>query len=291
MGMYTSHADPSEIKRKFGIDIDGWDEGVVVEQSKSIPDAKARDFLAWMREEYGKIEAKEEALLAQIKMYIALQDLVREKGYDFVCVKCLPSLPSLHTTFCVAHALLNDRCDAFGPKAPFVCACEADVNGAITMQIMKNVSGEPTLFADFLGFSEKDNQVTLCNCGSQPTDFAPSHKDVHWVTEGLKEFEWKLGGACPQYVAKPGRVTMARLGRIKGEYIMLILSGDAVSYPREKLAEVNSQQPQAFIRLHCQPDNFIRELRCNHIHAVYGDYIAELKVACEVAGIRAIIPE
>ena len=291
MGMYTAHADPSEIKKKFGIDIDGWEQVALVEQSKDIDNRRAEEFLSWMRKEYGGIEAKEEVMVAQIKMYLALQDLIREKNYDFIAVKCLPELPSVHTTFCLAHALLNDCSDASGQKEAFVCACEADVNGALTMQMLKNVSGEPTLFADFLGYSEAENQVTLCNCGSQPTDFAGSRKDVHWVSEGLVEFDWKMGGACPQYVAKPGIMTMARLGRIDGEYVMLILAGEALSFPREKLAEVNPQQPQAFVKLKCKPDNFIASLRCNHIHAVYGDYIEELKVLCRAAGIRPIIPE
>jgi len=289
MGMYTTHVDPSEISKKFGIDIAGWDQGVLIEKSKEIPDDRAYEFYAWMKEEFGQIKAKEEVMIAQIKMYLALKDLVKEKEYDFVCVKCMPDLPSYHTTFCVAHAFLNDKSDAYGEKESIVCGCEADVNGAITMQMLKNICGGPTMFADFLLYNERENMVTLCNCGSQPTDFARSRKDVHWVHERLVEFDWKIGGASPQYVAKPGKVTMARLGRIDGEYIMLVLAGEAVTYPREKLAEVNPQQPQAFIKLNCEPDDFIGELRANHIHVAYGDHIKELEVLCKVLGIRPII--
>jgi L-fucose isomerase len=184
---------------------------------------------------------------------------------------------------------LNDKSDADGDKESFVCGCEADVNGTLTMQMMQNVSGETTMFADFLCYEEEKNLVTLCNCGSQPTDMAPSRKDVRWVTEGLIEFEWKIGGCCPQYVAKPGALTMARLGRIRGEYIMLIMRGEAKTYPREKLGEINPQQPQAFVELGCGPDAFIEQLRCNHIHVVYGDYVRELEVLCTVLGIRPIV--
>jgi L-fucose isomerase len=290
MGMYTSHVDPSEIKQKFGVDIDGWEQAAFLDRARAVPDKDAAEFLKWMRREFGAIEAKDEVMLAQIKMYLALRNLIREQGYDFIAVKCLPELPSIHTTFCLAHALLNDTSDAAGTKEPFVCACESDSNGALTMQILKHVSGKPVLFADFLGYVQDENQVTLCNCGSQPTDFAPSRKEVHWVSEGLLEFEWKIGGCCPQYVARPGKVTLARLGRINGEYIMLIMTGQALTYPREKLAEVNPQQPQAYIKLDCRPENFIAELRCNHIHVVYGDYRETLKVFCRAAGVRAIVP-
>ncbi|TFG64432.1 MAG: hypothetical protein E4H36_03035 [Spirochaetales bacterium] len=290
MGMYTAHVDPSEVRTKFGVDIDGWDEISVIERSKEIPDKDAADFFGWMEKTFGGIEARKEAVTAQIKMYLALKELIKEKRYDFVAVKCLPHLPPIHTTFCLSHALLNDASDAFGLKEPFICACEADANGALTMQMLKNVSGSPVLFADFLAYEEESGLVTLCNCGSQPTDFAPSKKDVHWVHEGLQEFEWKIGGCCPQYVAKAGPMTLARLGRIKGEYIMLIMKGEAKEFPREKLSEINSQQPQAFVKLLCEPDDFIKELRCNHIHAVYGDVVKELVVLCEILGIRPILP-
>ena len=289
MGMYTAHVDPSEIRQKFGMDIDGWDEIAVISRADQVPEKDVIQFHNWMKETFGKIEAKKEAVRAQIGMYLSLKELIREKGYDCIAVKCLPHLPPIHTTFCLAHALLNDGSDAYGEKEPFVCGCEADVNGTLTMQMMKNVSGKTTMFADFLRYEEEENLVTLCNCGSQPTDMAPVKKDVHWVKEGLIEFEWKIGGCCPQYVAKPGAVTMARLGRINGEYIMLIMNGEAQTFPREKLGEINSQQPQAFVKLSCRPEDFIDQLRCNHIHVVYGNYVRELEVLCSVLDIRPIV--
>lgn len=289
MGMFTTHVDPSDVSRKFGIDIEGWDQGDLIQRSKEIPDNDVQGFSEWMKQEFGRVEVPESLMNAQIKMYLALKQLVQERGFDFVCVKCMPELPSQYTTFCVAHALLNDTNDAQGHKECITCGCEADVNGAITMQMLKNVCGGPTMFADFLLYNERENMATLCNCGSMPTDFAPTKKDVHWVLGNVAEYEWKMGAASPQYVAKPGLVTMARLGRIAGEYIMLILKGLAVSYPRKKLAEVNPQQPQAFVRLQCDPDDFIAELRANHIHVAYGDYVDELELLCKTLDIRPIV--
>jgi len=44
------------------------------------------------------------------------------------------------------------------------------------------------------------------------------------------------------------------------------------------------------VELDCSPEEFISELRCNHIHVVYGDYVRELEVLCRVLGIRPIVP-
>ena len=290
MGMYTAVIDGNEWRKKFGIDVDGFEQVEIIERAKAMPDGEARKFLDWMRREFGKVEPKDEVMLAQIKLYLTLKKFVKEKGYDFIAVRCLPELPSYHTTCCVAHAFFNDCSDAYGPKESFVCACEADSNGALTMQILKNLSGGPTLFADVLHVDIEDNMLRLCNCGSQPTEFAKSRKDVHWVTEGLKEFKWKIGGTCPQYVGRSGELTLARLGRVNGEYIMLITKGEAVEFPREKLKELNEHQPQIFVKLDYDCRRLIKCLRTNHIHAVHGDYAEHLKEVCRILEITPVIP-
>jgi L-fucose isomerase len=222
-------------------------------------------------------------------MYLALLDLIREKEYDAVCVKCLPELPGCHTTFCLPIALLNDRSDHRGPKPSVVCGCEADVNGTVTMQLLKGLCGGPVMFTDVLKIDRAKNEIGMANCGSSATDFARSRKDVRWVKEGLVEFQWKLGGACPQYVTRAGRVTIARLSRVDGEYVLLIASGETVEYPREKLAEINPQHPQSWVRMDARLDAFLEQLRCNHVHFVFGDFVEELEVACWALGIRPVV--
>jgi L-fucose isomerase len=292
MGMYTAKIDPSEWMSRFGVDVDGFEQVDIIRRSEKYSDEKAKRVLSWMKEEFGSVEVKDEVMVAQIKLYLALREVIKEKGYDFISVKCLPEMPSCYTTFCVAHALLNDTSnDGFGENCSFVAACEADSNGALTMQILNNITGGTTMFTDVLYYDYEDNMVRMCNCGSQPTDFAKSRKDVTWVTEGLREFDWKIGGACPRYVGKPGKVTMARLSRVNREYVMLIITGEALDMPLEKINETNSQQPHVFVHLNCSQENFINSLRSNHIHVVEGNYREELVITCEVLGIEAILPE
>lgn len=288
MGMYTAHVDPSELMKRFGCDIDYWEQVDLLRRAEAIPAEQAELMLGWLKREFGRIEAKEEVLLAQIRMYLALLELIEEKSYDAVCVKCLPELPACFTTFCLPIAILNDRSDHRGDKESIVCGCEADVNGTLTMQIMKSLNGGPVMFTDVLKLDYDKNEIGMANCGSSATDFAPSKKDVYWVKEGLLEFDWPMGGTCPQYITRAGRVTMARLSRIDGEYVMLITSGETVEYPREKLKEINPQHPQSYVCMDCDLDEFLDNLRCNHIHFVFGDYVEEMKIACWVLGIQPI---
>ena len=290
MGMYTAVIDPIEWRTRFGVDVDNWEQGAIVERARSMDDKEPRRFLEWVKGEFGKVVPREEVMLAQIRMYLALKELVEQKNYDFIAVKCLPELPSCYTTFCLAIALFNDRSDFYGPKESLVCACESDANGALTMQFLRLLSGGPALFADVLKFDANTGEMTLCNCGSQPTDLAKCRKDVFWETEGLREFQWVIGGACPQYVGKPGEVTLARLGRIQDRHFLMLTRGTAIEREREALREVNYQQPQVFIKLHCTPEGFLETLRSNHLHMVYGDYTEHLRAMCGILDIDVIEP-
>jgi L-fucose/D-arabinose isomerase len=289
MGMYTAHVDPSVLRRTFGVEIDFWEQVELIAKAQAYPPAEVKDMVAWLHRDFGKVDAKPEVIEAQARMYLALRDFARQKEYDAVCVKCLPELPGIHTTFCMAIALLNDRSDHKGPKDSMVCGCEADINATLTMQIMKTLNGGPVMFTDVLKLYRDKNEIGMANCGSSATDFAKSRKDVRWVKEGLLEFDWKLGGSLPQYITRAGRITLARLSRVDGEYVMLIGGGQTVEYPREKLKDINPQHPQSYVRMDCSLDTFLENLRCNHVHFVFGDFVEELTTACWVLGIRPIV--
>jgi len=291
MGMVTAVCDPNEVRRKFGVEIDAFEQMEIIDRAEAIPDSEAKPFLDWMKKTFGKILAKETALLKQIKLYLALKAFCTEKGYDFVAVKCLPELPGLFTTFCLAHAILGDAQDDHGAKERFVFACEADINAALTMQILKLLAGGPVLFTDLTEFNWGQGLLTTCNCGSQPTDFARNKKEVFWEKEGVHEFQWKYGGTCPQHVARAGRATVARLNRSSGKYQMLIAPAEVVEVPRETLKKTIWERPHTFLKLLGDRDAFFDAVRSNHLHLTYGDWANELEEVCNILDIEPIMIE
>ncbi|TES86093.1 fucose isomerase, partial [Candidatus Aerophobetes bacterium] len=92
--------------------------------------------------------------------------------------------------------------------------------------------------------------------------------------------------ATVQYMCAPGEVTIARLARRDGKYWMAIISGEFVSYPEEKLKEISPEWPQGFAKLFVDVDELISELGANHVHAVYGNWVRELKDVCDIMGIE-----
>ena len=292
MGMITSTIDPSGWYRQFGVDVDDWDMLETVERARAIldDDSRVRRHAAWVKAEFGGVDVTQESLLASIKLYLASKEIVQTRAYDFVAVKCLPYMPEIYTTFCFAIAMLNDDRDADGPKERVPCACEADANGALTMQILNLLSGGPVNFADLFEIDPLTRIATIANCGSQSTQLAAGPREVRWVPNEMFQFNWRFPGMCPRYVGRPGRVTLARLSRVAGHYVMLITGGEALPSPPEtsekKFADFC---PRTIVRLDCAVDDLLQNMRSNHVSTIYGDYRADLIEFCRLADIRPVV--
>ena len=179
------------------------------------------------------------------------------------------------------------------PHDSIVAATEADMDGALTMEIMKHLSGEPVLFADVRHYDEEDNFFDLCNSGSHPTYYAGKSKEpeqnlknVHLYPQG---FYFPAGGASVHHIAQPGKVTIARLARRKGKYWMAIIPAEFLQFSpdkaKKKAAATTLEWPHAFARFEVNPDEFLSQYDSNHCHAIYGDYVTELIWVARVLGI------
>jgi len=291
MGMVTATGDPVQIQRVFGIDIDCFEQMEIISRAKSQDEERVNKFINWMKQTYCSIIPSDAVLDRQVRLYFALREFCTENRYDFVTCRCLPEMAQEYTSFCLAHAIMGDAQDNEGPKDRFIVSCEADINAAITMQLLKLIQSGPVMFTDLSQYDFQNNVIVVCNCGSHPTDFAPSKKDVIWEREGVHNLKWKYGGTCPQQVAASGSCTLARLYREKGEYAMLITRAEAVEYDREKQRETVWERPHAYFKLNYDRRIFFDAVRSNHIHMVYGDQSRQLVEACRVLAICPVLLE
>ena len=67
-----------------------------------------------------------------------------------------------------------------------VCACEADGDGALSMQILQLISGMPALFLDLRHFDRQSSLWTLCNCGGQSVYYARRSENPTENLEGVE---------------------------------------------------------------------------------------------------------
>lgn len=294
IGMGSGAINPDLWRSLFGVDVDHVDQLEILRRAEAMDDDQASVGVSWLEKNVGIIhydddKLTKDTLKMQVKCYCALKDIVLERGYSFVGVKCHYELSEYYYTQCLSAALMNDPYDWDGKKEPIVFSCEADGDAGLTMQIMKLISGKPVLFMDFRHYLEGEDVFAFCNCGACATWYAGRSDKPE---ENLKNVElyplipkYAGKGCHVQFISKAGEMTFARLTRSANDYKMQAFLGDAKSLPKEKLEETCPVWPHTFASVKSNPNELVQKYESNHIHAVEGNYMEELKMFCKLKGI------
>jgi L-fucose isomerase len=228
-----------------------------------------------------------------------MEEVNQEKGFDFCGLKGQRELTELVCLGDVAEMLMNDPYDWRGPKEPIVCATEADSFAAITMEILKYVSGGlPTLFMDVRLYRPELDLWDWCNSGNHSSwyasrSFDPAENFAKITFHPALEFYFKAGGASVEFDAASGTMTYARLGLWDNEPFMVIISGAAVDLDPEVSARLKAETdptwPHVWARLDASFREFITVFPANHVQGVYGDHVQSLTQYCEMIGITPVV--
>ncbi len=300
LGMYTAVANLDQWNSIFGVDVEHVEQYDLKRYAERVEDSRVESGLAWLEKHVGEIKydgkiLTPDKLRAQIRSYHAFRAIIEERRLDFVGTKAHGDLTDWFVTMDVAEAFLNDPYDWEGPHEPIVAATEADMDGALTMQIFKHLSGEPVLFADIRHYDAEDDVWYFANSGTHATYFASRSLDpaenLRKVTFWPEVSYYPAGGASVQYFAGEGPMTMARLARKGGRYWLAIVPCEFVEFPldvmRAKAATTTPEWPHAFARLTVPHEEFLATYPCNHIHGITGNWVDELLHVAHILGIEA----
>jgi L-fucose isomerase len=283
------------------VDIEHVEQEDLVRHGAAVPQERVTAAREWLERHVGEIrydgdKLTPEKLELQVRTYHAARAIIEEKELDFVGFKAQGDLTEHHVTMDVAEAFLNDPYDWEGPHEPIVAATEADMDGALTMQLLKHLTGAPVLFADVRHYDEDGGLWYLANSGTHATYFAGASDDpavnLAGVTFWPEVSYYPAGGASVQHFAAPGTMTLARLARRSGEYRLTYTVAELVELDRDvalaKAATTTPEWPHAFARLPVGPSAMLEGWPCNHVHGSYGDWSAELERIAAVLGIEVV---
>ena len=291
LGMYTVMGDLAQIQQIFGVDIEHVDQLEIIREAEKLPEERVERFMQWLEKNIGEIIydgalVTREKIKLQIRGYLATKDLVKQHGFDFCGVKCQPELSDKWVNQCLTPTFMPDPMDAEGPKEPINCACEVDHDGALSMQILKLVSGGlPSMLMDLM-VDAPNKRAKAFNCGGQCSWYAARSDDP---AENLKKIQLrphvqgKAGGAALNYIVAPGRYTLARLTRRNLKYRMHIIGCDFVVPEEPWPSRWTAGAYMDWSTVDCE--RFIQEFDANHIHCVVGDYVEALMDFCRMIGI------
>ncbi|RKX36203.1 MAG: hypothetical protein DRP71_00630 [Verrucomicrobia bacterium] len=296
LGISTGTADVALWESIFAVDIEHVDQFEIAYRAERLDEETVKKHVDWLMERTGTVDFNESNftpphLEKQVRSYIATRDICEHYELDFAGVKCQPEMSNGYCLQCINVAISNDPFDADGDKEPVPTSCEADADGALTMQILKLLSGgRPTSLNDIAWMTARE--MTLANCGSMAFYFAGLSPDLK---KNLKEVSLvphsfgEAGGASTQFTVPAGnKMTFARLFRTKSQYTLGVLTGNTVEKDRAKQSPTIQVRPLIFVDMNIDKEQFLSSFGSNHIHAVEGDLKSELKAFAELLEIEFI---
>lgn len=199
-----------------------------------------------------------------VNAYYALKEVMAKKSLDAIAVECWPDfMVKYGGAVCFALSQLNDD--------GVIAACEADVNGAVSMQIGKILSGQATFIADLVTGDEEKSELIFWHCGNGPRSLlSPKYQPVAGVHPNRK---MPLSVYGP---LKDGQVTICRISPDKdGKLRLLIGKGTGVDAPMlysGNTLPVHIQTPVDSVL-----QTLLKKGLEHHYVVIYGDYVKELQ--------------
>ena len=305
MGMETGFAHLTPTLKSLGCTIRQIDQLWLVKVMETVDQDEVRKGREWYesllgdRMLYDGNMLTPQTLETQISLYLAMKQVNEEKGFDFCGLKGQREMTEHVCLGDVPEMILNDPYDWNGPKESMVCSTEADFYAAVTMQMMKYITGGlPTLFMDVRLYHPKLDLLDWCNSGNHSSYFAERsmkpEKNFKKITfHPALEYYFKAGGASVEFDAAPGQMTFARLGLWDEKPYMVIVKGESVKLPAKDRKKLNDQTnptwPHVHARLECDFEEFTSVFPCNHVLGVEGDQVQPLVYLCEISGIQPVV--
>lgn len=150
-GLIASDADPDVLKAScgMGLVVYGLDELVEEYKKGGYPENQYTEELK--KKNYDPAETAK-----ALNVYGALKRLIDKYDLHAVSVKCFDLLELIHTTGCLALAILN----AEGIPA----ACEGDQKSLVSMVIMRTLTGESGFMANPSCMDPDNNEIIFAHC-------------------------------------------------------------------------------------------------------------------------------
>ncbi len=219
-GFDTCRFEAEALRRRVGAEVAAIELSELFSRARGLPRSAldrmyaraARDLPNLGELDPGEVERS-------LRLAGGLESIASEGGYDGFAIRCWPeAFTEYGGAVCGPVSLLGEK------GVP--CACEADVNGAVTQVLLERLSGQPAFLADIVDVDVEDGTGVLWHCGQAPASMADPEFGMRATVHGNR------GQALLyEFALRPGRVTLVRLSRTQGEERIVAATGEMLRRP------------------------------------------------------------
>ena len=222
-----------------------------------------------------------------IRLYLALKKVVEKEKFDFYTIQSFPGLGDDYSATCFAQSMMLE--DGHGTSTL------GDFNTALTVLLLTKLSKERVYYGDLQHIDTKTNEIKIIGDGACPPSLAGTLGPAGFAEHGIPT-EGEAGGLSVKLICKVGEGVLARLGRVNGEFRMVITRATVFEPPAEQIANRLNEcgipfWPHGFVSAHCNIDSLLQNWTNEYACLGYGrDIFPTLINFCELTGIKAILP-
>ena len=286
MGQTCGVADPSQWMRMFGVDIDSRDATELIRTAEKIPARRIAALEPRLKRLFGKAPDKGVVNERSIRLYLALKQLVEREKFDFYTIQSFPGLGDDYSATCFAQSMMLE--DGHGTSTL------GDFNTALTVFLLTKLSKERVYYGDLQHLDKAKKEIKIIGDGACPPSLASQLGPAGFAEHGIPT-EGEAGGLSVKLICKVGEGVIARLGRVNGEFQMVVTRASVFEPPRNRVKERLHEcgipfWPHGFVTVHCDVEQLLQHWTNEYACLGYGpDLYGALADFCQLTGIKPIL--
>ena len=287
MGQTCGVADPSQWMRMFGVDIDSRDTTELIRAAEKIAPREISALRPRLKKLFGAAPEQNVVNERSIRLYLALRKLVAKEKFDFYTIQSFPGLGDDYSATCFAQSMMLE--DGHGTSTL------GDFNTALTVLLMTKLSKERVYYGDLQHIDKKKKEIKIIGDGACPPSLASKLGPAGFSEHGIPT-EGEAGGLSVRLICKVGEGVLARLGRVNGEFQMVITRASIFEPSKDQIKKRLNEcgipfWPHGFVTAHCDIDKMLQSWTNEYACLGYGaDLYPALIDFCELTGIKAVLP-
>ncbi len=286
MGQTCGTADPSQWMRMFGIDIDSRDTTEIIRTADRISAAQLEALQPRLRELFGSEPDTNSVNERSMRLYLAIKEIVERERYAFYTIQSFPGLADDYAATCFAQSMMLE--DGHGTSTL------GDFNTALTVFLLTRLSRERVYYGDLQHIDRKAREIKIIGDGACPPSLASKLGPAGFAEHGIPT-EGDAGGLSVRLICKAGEGVLARLGRVNGEFQMVITRASIFEPSREEVQQRLDEcgipfWPHGFVTVHCDIDALLQHWTNEYACLGYGvELYPALADFCELTGIKPVL--
>lgn len=277
MRLYGTAYDPLSLKQVVGPEVKHHDLMEIKGAADGVEAEEIRRYGEQMHKRWSFTRKPQDSTVENsVRLFVALRDLVQREEYDALSYNDVDGIKQL-LGFAPAGAMTLFHDELAVPSVP-----ENDTLGSVAQLIVNRLTGQIAAYLEFYEFTDEGALMGV-------PDYVPAEIVEGPVTVMPNAFGDFGEGLLNISRLRTGPVTICRIARVGGRYVMHIMTGRAESpRPWEEAgwAPPAPQLPSLEIRFDEDPEDFIQKVLSQHYILSYGNNRDVLQDFCRIRGIE-----